>query len=163
MLLYCYVFYCPNKFCKSGCSYYLVDSYELDHVCDDLVSVICVLIDWLIDHIFSRVNTKLMFAVFALVLWFLSKSGQYVFLKVTILLQVFLIKAISDWNGLVTGVQDQFQVLFSIQLGSQIIYFSRFGCVLITIGLGVFVHQTFWLILMASLSLWKGWCCIGEE
>jgi len=39
VLLYCYVTYCPGKFCKSGCSFYFVCSKELDRECD-LVNVI---------------------------------------------------------------------------------------------------------------------------
>ena len=46
VLLYCYVTYCPGKFCKSGCSFYFVCSKELDRECD-LVNVI-VFLDWLV-------------------------------------------------------------------------------------------------------------------
>jgi hypothetical protein len=91
VLLYCYVTYCPGKFCKSGCSFYFICSKELDRECD-LVNVI-VFLDWLVRsaHFFWE-NAKVMFAVFARVLWFLFFL-RYVFLKVTYLLLAFLIKA----------------------------------------------------------------------
>ncbi len=57
----------------------------------------------------------------------------------------------------------EIHVMASVQLGSHNNCFCRFGCVLITIGLGNFVYQKFWLNLITSLSLWKGWCCESEE
>ncbi len=45
--------------------------------------------------------------------------------------------------------------LFPYNSDLEIIAFCWFGCVLITIGLGSFVYQTIWLILITSLSLWK--------
>jgi hypothetical protein len=46
VLLYCYVTYCPGYFCKSGCSFYVICSYELDRECN-LVNVI-VFLNWLV-------------------------------------------------------------------------------------------------------------------
>ncbi len=66
------------------------------------------------------------------------------------------------WLNLVRSARCMSNFCFPYNSDLKLITFFRFSCVLITIGLGVFIHQTFWLILITSLSLWKSWCRKSE-